>query len=80
MITLRDMIARYDPSRSSTFLMLETCQADFQNNHLVVTSLGHISDADWATVLASFPIPDADYSIDTLILEDGIHVLLLNFN
>ena len=77
---LKRLIDNYDVTASSTFLQLTTCHADYANGHLVVTTLGHISDQDWATVLAAFPLPDNDYSFDCLILPDGIHVILLDFN
>lgn len=77
---LRDIIERYDVTTSTTFLQLATCHADYANGNLIVTTLGHISDQDWATVLAAFPLPDNDYSFECLILDDGIHVLHLNFN
>ena len=77
---LKELIDNYDVTASTTFLQLATCQADYANGHLVVTTMGEIHPDDWATVITVFPLPCNDYHFDCLILPDGIHVIHLDFN
>jgi hypothetical protein len=79
-MTIQDILDNYDVTESSTFLQLCTCHADYKNGKLIVTTLGEISDQDWATVLLTFPLPCDDYDYDFEILDGDLHVIMLTCN
>ena len=74
--TVAQIVDGYEPTESTTMLLLGSCLADYGGNRLVVVSVGDITDEDWAVVLETFPISNPDYDYDFSI-HDGFHVIVI---
>jgi hypothetical protein len=74
--SVAQIVAPYEPTESTTMLLLSSCMADYGDCRLVIASVGEITDEDWATVMETFPIHNPDYDYDFSI-HDGYNVIVI---